>query len=534
MHVDKSYGSYIHTHGKPPPLSYDHAHTIRDPYYPKQAPIIYKPPPPRKPYPPPRKPYYPPPTELPTVDTTNATSPEPSSSITSFLPTTVEPSTLEPTTNEPTIFATTLFPTSLSTTIIPTSFSSPVFTRDGDDDDVDVDDDSNSESSSSSSSEDEIDIDDDEVIEIEDEDIDDEEEIDVNDDEVIGIDDEINIDDDEVIVIDDEISIEDDEVIGIEDEGIDNEVIEIEDEGIDNEVIEIEDDNINDENALRSSSSSSSEDEIDVDDDEVIEIEGDDIGDEIDVNDNEFIEIEPLSRPTEFPTRSASFLVDNDCQGRIRDITFRYTGGSCSQSDNFQLAEDFSCNDFNGGPLLQGSNAQNFITAVALEGNTNYFSGNVRVGEEYNLNADQTFDRILSNVIITIYESEEGPVLQTTRVHMSCSQPFFVFDRYGANQVIQWVETSGRAVPDSIVVETTGRISDSAIENNNKSFSITSRPSRPSSSSTAKPTHTVSNSNNDGNNSKDDDADDKNNDNRKKRKKRRRNKKKETDNDNDK
>lgn len=47
---------------------------------------------------------------------------------------------------------------------------------------------------------------------------------------------------------------------------------------------------------------------------------------------------------------------------------------------------------------------------------------------------------------LTIYQSEGGTVQQIVDVHLSCSQPLVLFDKFGASEVTQWVETSGRVV----------------------------------------------------------------------------------------
>ena len=47
---------------------------------------------------------------------------------------------------------------------------------------------------------------------------------------------------------------------------------------------------------------------------------------------------------------------------------------------------------------------------------------------------------------ITVYDREGGDVLQVVDVHLSCSQPLILYDKFGASEVTQWVETSGRVV----------------------------------------------------------------------------------------
>jgi hypothetical protein len=149
--------------------------------------------------------------------------------------------------------------------------------------------------------------------------------------------------------------------------------------------------------------------------------------------------------------------LDNDCQGRPQEITFRYNGGDCSQSDNLQPRQKFSCTDSNGGPPTPPG-TQSYITATPRGGSDIYFAGPVKVGEKYTLNADRQFDKLSADMTLTIFESLGGAVLQVTDVHLSCSQPLFLFDKFGASQVTQWVETSGRVVTDTQTGVETGTI----------------------------------------------------------------------------
>merc|ERR1712166_558210 len=160
--------------------------------------------------------------------------------------------------------------------------------------------------------------------------------------------------------------------------------------------------------------------------------------------------------------------LDNDCQGRPWEITFRYNGGGCAQSDNLQPRQKFSCTDnpttaenrslqsFLGAPTAEGT--QSYITAVPRGGTDLYFAGPVAVGEKYTLNQDRVFDKLSADMTITIFDAEGGNVLQLVDLHLSCSQPLFLFDKFGASQVTEWVETSGRVVSDTQTGVETGTI----------------------------------------------------------------------------
>ena len=141
--------------------------------------------------------------------------------------------------------------------------------------------------------------------------------------------------------------------------------------------------------------------------------------------------------------------LDNDCQGRPMEITFRYLGGGCAQSDNLQPRQKFNCEDSNGGPPT-ATGSQSYIIATPTGGNDLYFSGPVAVGEKYTLNASGEFDKLSADMTITISSGpgQGGTVLQIVNLHLSCSQPLFLFDKFGASQVTQWIETDGRIVTD--------------------------------------------------------------------------------------
>lgn len=137
--------------------------------------------------------------------------------------------------------------------------------------------------------------------------------------------------------------------------------------------------------------------------------------------------------------------LDNDCDGRPQVITFRYDGGDCSESNNLQPRQKFQCTDSNGGPSPSRQEPY-FITAVPTGGSDLYFSGSVGVGDKYTLNENKSFDKLSADMTISVFDTEGGTILQTNDIHLSCSQPLFVFDKFGAHQVVEWIETDGRVV----------------------------------------------------------------------------------------
>jgi len=154
---------------------------------------------------------------------------------------------------------------------------------------------------------------------------------------------------------------------------------------------------------------------------------------------------------------------DNNCQGRPVVISFRYNGGDCSQSDNLQDRQKFDCFDSsNPPPTTAGTVA--YITATELGGGDTYFEGFVPVGDVYTLNDDRSFDKLSADMNITIYDpmGSSDPativnganIMQTIFVHLSCSQPLFLKDRFGASQVVEWIEADGRTVSCFVQTET--------------------------------------------------------------------------------
>jgi len=165
----------------------------------------------------------------------------------------------------------------------------------------------------------------------------------------------------------------------------------------------------------------------------------------------------PTASPSETPTITPSIspstpfpTIDPECEGRPWEITFLYNGGDCAQSDNAQARQKFDCTDIaNGPPTNEGD--ESYITAVPRgSGNSKtnqfFFAGSVPVGEKYTLNAERYYDKLAADMTITIYDTEGGDIQQIVDVHLSCSQPLILFDKFGASEVTQWVETSGRVV----------------------------------------------------------------------------------------
>jgi len=81
---------------------------------------------------------------------------------------------------------------------------------------------------------------------------------------------------------------------------------------------------------------------------------------------------------------------------------------------------------------------------VAGSGSSLYFAGDVTVGSEFT--AEGPFDPV-GSATIKVYTSKDGDLLQTVTIkYDGCSNPLFMFDKFGASQVIEWIDTSGVVV----------------------------------------------------------------------------------------
>lgn len=151
--------------------------------------------------------------------------------------------------------------------------------------------------------------------------------------------------------------------------------------------------------------------------------------------------------------------LDNNCEDGFKVMTFKYDGLDCNSSNDLKTRHNFTCADTNGGPPTpEGS--QSYIVATSKEGNDIYFSGHVAVGNKFVLNANEQFDMLSADMIISIYSFNahggssptESKLLQRLDLHLSCSVDLFLLDRFGASQVQEWIEISDRRVA-SIPVE---------------------------------------------------------------------------------
>jgi len=126
------------------------------------------------------------------------------------------------------------------------------------------------------------------------------------------------------------------------------------------------------------------------------------------------------------------------CLERPTGATMLYNGGGCEQSDNTQELK-FTCQDMNGGPPIE-EGAESFIVVTDIKGNgITYFSGLVGVGETFPLNDNN--ERFEADMFITISTPDQGTVLQMVQFHSSCSSNLELKNRFGASQLVEFVNS---------------------------------------------------------------------------------------------
>lgn len=122
-------------------------------------------------------------------------------------------------------------------------------------------------------------------------------------------------------------------------------------------------------------------------------------------------------------------------------MVFLFNGGDCSQSFNVQEAVGkFFCADQNEGvPTTRGE--KSFIVVTDLDGEVVFHEDWVQVGSLFTLSDGG--NNFPANQLITIYSSEDtsdpANIQQAIQYHSSCSSNLFLKDRFGATQLVIWV-----------------------------------------------------------------------------------------------
>lgn len=154
-----------------------------------------------------------------------------------------------------------------------------------------------------------------------------------------------------------------------------------------------------------------------------------------------FISVDAECTPSGLSQDCGSVVVTRTrCEGRPLAMVFRFNGGTCEQSDNIQNANLFQCFDFRGGPPTEVGETVFLVATDIKGGEIVYHADTVAVGEEYTV-SDQPFE-VEPNINITIWSSPAATpdlMLQTLVFHSSCSQNLFLKDRFGASQLVVFV-----------------------------------------------------------------------------------------------
>lgn len=122
--------------------------------------------------------------------------------------------------------------------------------------------------------------------------------------------------------------------------------------------------------------------------------------------------------------------------------TMLYNGGSCAQSDNRQFLKT-SCQDYEAGPPPTEKNTSSYIVVTDARGKgIVYHEGYVRVGTTYYLRTPEGEEKFEADQIISIYSSNETSddnLQQRVIYHSSCSNNLELKSRFGASQLVEFV-----------------------------------------------------------------------------------------------
>jgi hypothetical protein len=124
-------------------------------------------------------------------------------------------------------------------------------------------------------------------------------------------------------------------------------------------------------------------------------------------------------------------------------MTMLLNGGDCSQSYSVQVfqPDKFSCTDVVPGGVPTTEGTEVFVVVFALsDPSIVYTYDYVPVGSTFLVNDNDEIFETDQNV--TIYSSDKigyDTMLQTINYHSSCSQDLFLKDRFGAVQLVEWI-----------------------------------------------------------------------------------------------
>ena len=169
------------------------------------------------------------------------------------------------------------------------------------------------------------------------------------------------------------------------------------------------------------------------------------------------------------------------CEGKLTELTLKYNGGDCTQSNNEQNGK-FECEDSNGGPNTEDAVS---ITVTDKNGVLKLGDGSlavdvdVSVGDILTLEPPEDETQFESEINIVVKSSQEEiapanddkgtgddvdpDLLQELTIHTSCSQDLRLLDIFGSTQVFAYTDTKKDA-PVTVVQPVT--VSGGLVNNN--------------------------------------------------------------------
>ncbi len=138
------------------------------------------------------------------------------------------------------------------------------------------------------------------------------------------------------------------------------------------------------------------------------------------------------------------------CNNKIRDLSVRYDGGGCNQSNNPQSGKA-TCTPPAGPTGFQPVR----IKAASSKGKVylDTVAATVDIGETVVISATNAGDSTLAaDTLINIIDQFGNPV-QDLKIHTSCSQPIGLGDRFGSLEIVGFVDGGGVAFGGGTEIE---------------------------------------------------------------------------------
>ncbi|MEZ4930700.1 MAG: hypothetical protein R2788_01040 [Saprospiraceae bacterium] len=128
-------------------------------------------------------------------------------------------------------------------------------------------------------------------------------------------------------------------------------------------------------------------------------------------------------------------LTAQDCcdQGdKVKSLTMRYTGESCSATNTSQASDKYDCS---GNP---NSDPSVYIVVSEKENGTGkiYFTGNVALNQTFTASAaNANTNEFKAKTFFRIFSSQGGSLLQLVEIHTSCSAPIVTGEQVGSMRI---------------------------------------------------------------------------------------------------